>query len=54
MANTPLEVYKYMYNNGVCTQQAGLYDAWAWYLETQGSFKAAEAVYGKVGKSNFL
>ena len=37
-----------MYNNGICTQQAGLYDAWAWLLETQGNYKAAESVYLKV------
>jgi len=47
MSSTPVEVYSYMYNNGICTQQAGLYDAWAWLLETQGNYKAAESVYGK-------
>ena len=48
MAINPLNIYEYMYNNGMCTQQAGLYDAWAWHLETQNKFKAAESVYVKV------
>jgi len=45
MSDKPLEVYSFMYKNGICTQQAGLYDAWAWHLELQNSFKNAEAVY---------
>lgn len=49
MSSTPVEVYKYMYNAGICTQQAGLYDAWAWFLEAQGSVEAANSVYSKVG-----
>ena len=49
MSSTPVEVYKYMYNAGICTQQAGLYDAWAWFLEAQGSFEVANSVYSKVG-----
>ena len=34
-----------MFKSGICTQLAGLYDAWAWHLELQQSFKNAEAVY---------
>ena len=50
MSSTPVEVYKYMYNAGICTQQAGLYDAWAWFLESQGScYEVANSVYSKVG-----
>ena len=50
MSSTPIEVYKYMYNAGICTQQAGLYDAWAWFLESQGScYEVANSVYSKVG-----
>ena len=47
MSVNPLDVYRFMYSNGMCTLQAGLYDAWAWYLETQNNYKAAEAVYCK-------
>ena len=47
MAVDPLEVYSFMFNNGVCTQQAGLYDAWAWHLETQNNYKSAALVYQK-------
>ena len=47
MSVKPLDVYNFMYSNGMCTQQDGLYDAWAWHLETLNSYKAAEAVYLK-------
>ena len=48
MAIKPLDVYNFMYKNGVCTRQAGLYDAWAWHLETSNNFKTAESVFLKV------
>jgi len=47
MSAQPLDVYNFMFTNGMCTQQAGLYDAWAWHLETQTSYKTAESVYLK-------
>ena len=47
MSAQPLDVYNFMFTNGMCTQQAGLYDAWAWHLETQTSYKKAESVYLK-------
>ena len=43
----PLEVYDYMFKNGKCSQQAGLYDAWAWHLESQAHYKLAEKIYGR-------
>jgi len=43
----PLEVYDFMYKQGVCSQQAGLYEAWAWQLERNGSYKKAEGVFVK-------
>lgn len=36
-----------MYKNGMCSQQAGLYDAWAWHLENQANYKAADKVYAR-------
>ena len=36
-----------MFNNGLCSQKAGLYEAWAWYLETSKAFKKAESVFKK-------
>jgi len=43
----PLEVYDFMYKQGVCSQQAGLYEAWAWQLERAASYKKAEGVFVK-------
>jgi len=43
----PLEVYDFMYKQGVCSQQAGLYEAWAWQLERASSYKKAEGVFVK-------
>ena len=43
----PLEVYDYMFKNGKCSQQAGLYDAWAWHLESQAHYKLAEKIYSR-------
>jgi len=47
ISSQPLEVYDYMYKQGVCSQQAGLYEAWAWQLERVGSYKKAEGVFVK-------
>ena len=47
MSAQPLDVYDFMYKNGKCSQQAGLYDAWAWHLETQAGYKAADKIYGR-------
>jgi hypothetical protein len=47
MSAQPLDVYDFMYKNGMCSQQAGLYDAWAWHLENQANYKAADKVYGR-------
>ena len=47
VADEPLDVYNFMFTNGMCTQQAGLYDAWAWHLETQTSYETANSVYLK-------
>jgi len=43
----PLEVYDFMYKQGLCSQQAGLYEAWAWQLERIASYKKAEGVFQK-------
>ena len=34
-----------MYKQGVCTKQAGLYEAWAYQLELLASYKKADAVF---------
>ena len=47
ISDRPVEVYDYMYKNGLCTQLSGLYEAWAWHLESSGSFKKAEGVFVK-------
>eukprot|EP00092_Neocalanus_flemingeri_P017494 GFUD01018923.1.p1 GENE.GFUD01018923.1~~GFUD01018923.1.p1 ORF type:complete len:1477 (+),score=489.36 GFUD01018923.1:88-4518(+) len=43
----PLEVYDFMFKQGLCSQQAGLYEAWAWQLERVSSYKKAEGVFVK-------
>ena len=43
----PLEVFDFMFNNGLCTQKPDLFEAWAWYLETSNSVKKAESVFLK-------
>ena len=47
ISDRPVELYDYMYKNGLCTQLSGLYEAWAWHLESSGSFKKAEGVFVK-------
>ena len=47
MSSNPMEVFEFMYKNGVCTQQGGLYEAWSYQLELQASYKAADAVFAK-------
>jgi len=47
MSSNPMEVFEFMYKNGVCTQQGGLYEAWSYQLELQASYKAADAVFVK-------
>ena len=47
ISSKPLEVFDFMFNNGLCSQKAGLYEAWAWYLETSKAFKKAESVFKK-------
>ena len=34
-----------MYKQGVCTKQAGLYEAWAYQLELIASYKKADGVF---------
>ena len=43
----PLEVFDFMFNNGLCTQKPDLFEAWAWYLESSNSVKKAESVFLK-------
>jgi len=47
ISSQPLEVYDFMYKQGVCSQQSGLYEAWAWQLERGSSYKKAEGVFVK-------
>eukprot|EP00090_Calanus_glacialis_P045458 TRINITY_DN8444_c0_g1_i3.p1 TRINITY_DN8444_c0_g1~~TRINITY_DN8444_c0_g1_i3.p1 ORF type:complete len:1504 (-),score=632.87 TRINITY_DN8444_c0_g1_i3:217-4728(-) len=47
ISSQPLEVYDFMYKQGVCSQQGGLYEAWAWQLERVSSYKKAEGVFVK-------
>ena len=47
MASKPLEVFDFMYSNGLCTHLAELFTTWAWYLESSQSYKKAEAVFSK-------
>ena len=42
---SPLDVFDFMYKQGVCTKQAGLYEAWAYQLELLASYKKADAVF---------
>jgi len=43
----PLDIYDFMFKQGICTQQPGLYEAWAWQLESAASYKKAEVVFVK-------
>ena len=43
----PLEVFDFMFNNGLCTQKPDLFEAWAWYLESSNAVKKAESVFLK-------
>ena len=45
MSSSPLDVFDFMYKQGVCTKQAGLYEAWAYQLELLASYKKADAVF---------
>ena len=36
-----------MFSNGLCSQNAEMYEAWAWYLESAKAFKKAESVFTK-------
>jgi len=47
ISSQPLEVYDFMFKQGLCSQQGGLYEAWAWQLEIVGSYKKAEGVFVK-------
>ena len=47
ISSQPLEVYDFMFKQGLCTQQSGLYEAWAWQLERTGSYKNADGVFVK-------
>ena len=40
-----LEIYQYMYNTGIGTEVALLYESWAWDLEQCGNYKKADAVF---------
>ena len=42
---SPLDVFEFMYKQGVCTKQAGLYEAWAYQLELLASYKKADGVF---------
>ena len=43
----PLDVFNFMFNNGLCTMRPELYEAWAWYLESSKAYKKAEGVFLK-------
>ena len=47
MSGHPVEVYDFMFKQGLCSQQVGLYEIWAWQLEKIGSYKQAESVFVK-------
>jgi hypothetical protein len=44
MTQDPIENYKFMLANNICTSRPNLYDTWAWELERCGNFKGAEKV----------
>ena len=45
LSKNALEVYNYMYSEGVCDQVAKFYIEWAWELEQVNNFKKAEQVF---------
>ncbi len=47
MNAAPLDSYKFMSANGLCTALPDFYVNWAWELERVGNFKKAEAVFQK-------
>ena len=47
MASKPLEVFEFMYSEGMCTHLSDLFITWAWYLESAQSYKKAETVFTK-------
>ena len=50
MSAKPLEVFGFMFSNGVCTQRPEMFEAWTWHLESAKAFKKAESVFAKVSK----
>ena len=42
----PLDVFNFMYKQGICTMQADMYVAWAWQLELSASYKTADKIFG--------
>jgi len=45
LSTDPLDVFKYMYEHGICTQQHELYESWAWQLERNAAYQSAEKIY---------
>ena len=45
MSKNSLEVYNYMYSEGVCDEVPKFYIEWAWELEQVNNFKKAEQTY---------
>ena len=43
--DTPGDIFGYMRDQGVGTNVAAFYEAWAWLLEQLGNTKKADAVY---------
>ena len=42
MAQKPLDLYNFMYNNHLCTKLPEFYIHWSWFLEESGNYKKAE------------
>ena len=47
MSSKPLEVFDFMYSEGLCTHLSEMFTTWAWYLECSQAYKKAEAVFSK-------
>ena len=50
LSKNPLEVYNYMYTEGVCDQVAKFYIELAWELEQRNNFKKAEQTFKVAGQ----
>lgn len=47
ICNDPLEIYNFLYSQGIGTKTTALYEAWAWQVEQVGNIKKADLVYNK-------